>query len=235
MEEGTAGIGEAGALINKAHAPAGLDITKGLAMAQRSALKKAQLEAAAAAKADAAAASMNKYRTLKTGMYKDESVNKAAQQEGTRLQNEMNIAAKNRDYVKMNQLAQESEFLHSDFTIKDKFLGSLAPDNKKVNTTEMLVAARKGELPQYLQTQSPLIQKYFVPDAEGNLIVSRPDKFKFDEAYDKVVSSLGPDFVDMKAAAYNKIKMTKRVPPEVLHQRAQAFVEQNEAASNALL
>lgn len=236
MEEGTAGIGEAGALINKAHAPVGLDITRGIQMAQSHALKKAQLEAAAAAKADAAAAAMNKYRTLKTGMYKDESVNKAAQQEGIRLQNEMNIAAKNRDYVKMNELSQESEFLHANLAVKDRFLVSLAPDDKKVDTTEMLVAAREGKLSEYLKTQSPLIQKskYFKPDAEGNIILNRPDKFKFDEAYDKIVSSLGSNYVDMNAAAYGKIKMTKRVPPEELYQRAQAFVEQNEAGTNAL-
>lgn len=236
MEEGTAGIGEAGALINKAKAPTGMDITRGIQMAQSHALKKAQLEAAAAAKADAAAAAMNKYRTIKTGMYKDESVNKEAQQEGIRLQNEMNIAAKNRDYVRMNELAQQSEFLHANLAVKDKFLVSLAPDDTKVDTSGMLVAARKGELPQYLQTQSPLIQKskYFRPDAEGNIILNRPDKFNFDKAYDEVVSKLDPDYIDMKAAAFNKIKMTKRVPPEILHQRAQAFVEQNEAASNAL-
>ena len=236
MVDSTAGIGEAGALINRANAPTGMDITRGLQMAQSRGLKKAQLEAAAAAKAEAAAAAMNKYRTLKTGMYKDESVNKAAQQEGIRLQNEMNIAAKNRDYVKMNELSQESEFLHANLAVKDRFLVSLAPDDKKVDTTEMLVAAREGKLPEYLKTQSPLIQKskYFKPDAEGNIILNRPDKFDFDKAYDLVVSKLGSNYVDMKAADYGKIKMTKRVPPEVLHQRAQAFVEQNEAGTNAL-
>lgn len=78
MAESTAGIGEAGALINKASAPSGMDITRGLQMAERTALKKAQMEAAKEAKKQAKMAAMDKYRTIKTGLYKDPSVNEEA-------------------------------------------------------------------------------------------------------------------------------------------------------------
>ena len=53
MADNTAGIGVAESLINKATPPRDMAITKGLQMAQQNALKKAQLEAAAAAKRQA--------------------------------------------------------------------------------------------------------------------------------------------------------------------------------------
>jgi hypothetical protein len=45
---------------------------------------------------------------------------------------------------------------------------------------------------------------------------------------------LGSDYVDSKAAAFDKIKMTKRVPPEVLRERAAAFILNDQDAAAAL-
>ena len=61
MADNTAGIGVAESLINKATPPRDMAITKGLQMAQQNALKKAQLEAAAAAKLQARKDALSKY------------------------------------------------------------------------------------------------------------------------------------------------------------------------------
>jgi hypothetical protein len=234
MAESTAGIGEAGALINRAKAPATMDITRGLQIAESSALKKAQIEAARDAKKQSRAAALDKYRTIKTGLYKDESVNKKAQKLGIELQNEMDAAIKSGDMTKIGQIEQRANFLEGDLKIEDAFLTSLAPNDKKVDTTPMLVAARSGTLNDYIKTESPLIQKYFAPDEQGNVILRRPDKYNLDKSYDKAVTSLGANYVDMTAAAYDKVKMTKRVPSEVLRERAAALVLNDQNVSNAL-
>lgn len=234
MAESTAGIGEAGALINRAKAPATMDITRGMQMAESSALKKAQLEAAKEAKKQAKMAAMDKYRTVKAGKYKNESVNKEAQTIARQMQYEMADAIDSGDVVKQSELRQNIDFLDADLKVKDTFLTSLRPNNKKVDTTEMYKAAAQGKLPEYLQTESPLIQKYFDQNEEGLPIVNRPDKYNLDKAYDRLVTSLGSDFVDTKAAAFDKIKMTRRVPAEVLRERAAAFILNDENASQAL-
>ena len=234
MAESTAGIGEAGALVNRAKAPATLDITRGIQMAESNALKKAQLEAAKEAKRQAKIAAMDKYRTIKIGLYKDPSVTSKAQRLAKDLQNEMEAAANSGDINKVSQLNQNLEFLKGDLKLEDAFLTSLAPNDKKVDTGDMLKAARQGKLPEYLQTESPLIQKYFDQDAEGFPLVIRPNKYNLDKAYDRVVASLGSDYVDSKAAAFDKIKMTKRVPPAVLRERAAAFILNDQDAAAAL-
>ncbi len=234
MAESTAGIGEAGALINKASAPSGMDITRGLQMAERTALKKAQMEAAKEAKKQARQAQLDKYRTVKTGLYKDPSVNEKAQKLGRELQSEMYEAINSGDMTKVGQLNQDIEFLKNDLKIEDNFLLSLAPDNNKVDTKDMLIAARQGKLDEYIQNESPLIQKYFTQDAGGFPIVVRPNKYNLDKAYDKAVASLGEDYVDYKAAAFDKIKMTKKVPPAILRERAAALVLNDAEVSAAL-
>jgi hypothetical protein len=234
MAESTAGIGEAGALVNRAKAPATMDITRGIQMAESNALKKAQLEAAKEAKKQAKMAAMDKYRTIKTGLYKDPSVNEEAKRLGRELGYEMEAAVNSGDINKVSRLNQDLEFIKGDLKIKDAFLTSLAPNDKKVDTGDMLKAARQGKLPEYLQTESPLIQKYFDQDAEGFPLVIRPNKYNLDKAYDRVVASLGSDYVDSKAAAFDKIKMTKRVPPAVLRERAAAFILNDQDAAAAL-
>jgi hypothetical protein len=119
MAESTAGIGEAGALVNRAKAPATMDITRGIQMAESNALKKAQLEAAKEAKKQAKMAAMDKYRTIKTGLYKDPSVNEEAKRLGRELGYEMEAAVNSGDINKVSRLNQDLEFLKGDLKIKD--------------------------------------------------------------------------------------------------------------------
>lgn len=234
MAESTAGIGEAGALINRAKAPATMDITRGIQMAESSALKKAQLEAAKEAKKQAKMAAMDKYLTFKGGLYKDPSVNEEAKKLGEDFYKKAAIAKESGDVNELIKLTQDFDFIKNDLKIKDTFLTSLAPNDKKVDTGDMLKAARSGKLNEYLKTESPLVQKYFEQDEQGFPIVLRPNKYNLDKAYDRLVASLGSDFVDTKAAAFDKIKMTRRVPAEVLRERAAAFILNDENASQAL-
>lgn len=234
MAESTAGIGEAGALINRATPPSTLDITRGLQMAENTALKKAQLEAVRETKRQSAQAALNRYRTFKSGMYKDPSVNERAKKIAQDLQYEMLDAYKAGDQSKMEELKQNAEFLQSDLKIEDNFLTSLAPNNKKVDTSDILKAARAGKLNEYLQNESPLIQKYFDQDEQGYPIVIRPDVYNLDKAFDKLVSSLPPEYVDMKSAGYGKVKITKKVPSSILRERAASFVLNDEAGNAAL-
>jgi hypothetical protein len=234
MAESTAGIGEAGALINRAKAPATMDITRGMQMAETSALKKAQLEAAKEAKKQAKMAAMDKYLTFKGDLYKNSSVNEKAKKIGEDFYKKAAIAREYGDVNELIKLKQDFDFIKTDLKIDDNILTSLKPNNKQVDATDMYKAADKGKLPEYLQTASPLIQKYFDQDEQGFPIVNRPNKYNLDKAYDQIVKSLGPDFVDAKEAAFDKIKMTKRVPAEELRKRAVASIINDERLSEAL-
>lgn len=234
MAESTAGIGEAGALINRATPPSTLDITRGLQMAENTALKKAQLEAARETKRQSAQAALNKYRTFKSGMYKDPSVNERAKKIAQDLQYEMLDAYKAGDMNKIAELQQNAEFIQSDLKIEDNFLSSLTPNNKKVDTSDILKAARAGKLNEYLQNESPLIQKYFDQDEQGYPIVIRPDVYNLDKAFHNLVSSLSPDYIDAKPYGVGKIKVKKKIPSSDLRERAESFVLNDEAGNAAL-
>jgi len=75
MAEETAGIGEAGALVNRATAPQDMAITKGIIQSQNNALKKAQMEAKKLAAIDAIKEKQGKYLSqVGIGKYKNQSV-----------------------------------------------------------------------------------------------------------------------------------------------------------------
>ena len=224
MAESTAGIGEAGALVNRAKAPATMDITRGIQMAENNALKKAQLEAAKEAKKQAKIAAMDKYRTVRAGKYKNESVNKEAQTIARQMQYEMADAIDSGDMTKISELNQNIDFLDADLKVKDALLTSLRPNNKQVDTTEMYKAAAQGKLPEYLQTESPLIQKYFDQNEEGLPIVKRPENYNLNKAYDEIVARVPKEYIDMSPTSFGKIKLTQKVPAQVLRQSAATAV-----------
>jgi len=75
MAEETAGIGEAGALVNRATAPQDMAITKGIIQSQNNALRKAQMEAKKLAAIDAIKEKQGKYLSqVGIGKYKNQSV-----------------------------------------------------------------------------------------------------------------------------------------------------------------
>jgi len=75
MAEETAGIGEAGALVNRATAPQDMAITKGIIHSENNALKKAQMEAKKLAAIDAIKEKQGKYLSqVGIGKYKNQSV-----------------------------------------------------------------------------------------------------------------------------------------------------------------
>lgn len=233
MEEGTAGIGEAGALINRANAPTGMDITRGLQMADRNALKRAQLEAAQAAKKEAKTAAIEKFSTIQPGKFKDPSVNEESKKLALDTYAEMSLAAESGDYSRITKAQLDYALKQTDLAIKDKFMSDLAPDNKKVDTKGMLIAAREGKLPEYLQNESPLVQRYFTPDDNGNIIIRRPAKYDLNEAYKKEIKREMKDFL-LSSAPFSKIKLTKKVPVATLNQTAENIVNNDENANSAL-
>jgi hypothetical protein len=130
MVDSTAGIGAAGALINRASAPSTMDITRGIQMAESKALKKAQADAAKAAKADSKAAAMAKMSRVNTGKYKNLGVAKEAEKSAYDLMSKKAIALESGDYVSSAQLDIEADYLGNYLASKDNAISTLKSPKK---------------------------------------------------------------------------------------------------------
>jgi hypothetical protein len=182
MEEGTAGIGEAGALINKAKAPAGLDITKGLAMAQSSALKKAQLEAARAYKVEAIKARMLKTSEINPGIYDNSGVARRAYDKGLNLNADLYMAHSSGDPSAIiqakNNAGREINILRNE----DKAVTALKAKTKYDYMNKAASALDKGDreaASKYSKPYAPLI----LTNEYGDIEVVAPDAVDFNKIY----------------------------------------------------
>jgi hypothetical protein len=192
MAESTAGIGEAGALINKASAPSGMDITRGLQMAERTALKKAQAEAAKLAKAQTAArnkaAAIEKASTVNTGKFKNLGVAKEAEKLANDLYTEFYLAYETgdsqREYIARNKSAYLGNYLAS----KDNAISTLKSPKKydyAKKAGELINAGKEEEAAKYNKPYAPV----FAIGEMGDYIVDVPDAVDLNKLYSNVLKS----------------------------------------------
>lgn len=188
MAESTAGIGEAGALINKASAPSGMDITRGLQMAERTALKKAQAEAAKEAKKQAKAASVAKMARVDTGKFKNLGVAKEAKERAFDLSARKAIALESGDYVSDAKLDIEADYLGNYLASKDNAISTLKSPKKysyanKVG--ELIDSGKEEEAAKYNKAYAPV----FVKGEMGDYIVEVPDAVDLNKVYSTVLKN----------------------------------------------
>jgi hypothetical protein len=220
MVESTAGIGAAGALINRASAPSTMDITRGIQMAESKALKKAQADAAKAAKADSKAAAMAKMSRVNTGKYKNLGVAKEAEKSAYDLMSKKAIALESGDYVSSAQLDIEADYLGNYLASKDNAISALKSPKKydyAKKAGELINAGKDEEAAKYNKPYAPV----FVRGEMGDYIVEAPDAVDLNKVYSNVLKNAFRNeisFASLQDAATNtdnysiKRKMT---PQEV--------------------
>ena len=207
MAESTAGIGEAGALVNRAKAPATMDITRGMQMAENSALKKAQLEAAKAAKAQTAArnkaAAIEKASTVNTGKFKNLGVAKEAEKLANDLYTEFLLAYETGDYERESRGKIKSAYLGNYLASKDEAISTLKSPKKydyAKKAGELINAGKEEEAAKYNKPYAPV----FVKGEMGDYIVEVPDAADLNKVYSSVLKNAFRDeisFASLKDAA----------------------------------
>lgn len=192
MAESTAGIGEAGALINKASAPSGMDITRGVQMAERTALKKAQAEAAKLAKAQTAArnkaAAIEKASTVSTGKFKNLGVAKEAEKLANDLYTEFLLASETGDSQRENIAKNKTVYLGNYLASKDNAISTLKSPKKydyAKKAGELINAGKEEEAAKYNKPYAPV----FAIGEMGDYIVDVPDAVDLNKLYSNVLKS----------------------------------------------
>jgi hypothetical protein len=203
MAESTAGIGEAGALVNRAKAPATMDITRGIQMAESNALKKAQLEASKAAKAQAKAASIAKMSRVDTGKFKNLGVAKEAKERALDLSTRKALAFESGDYVSDAKLDIEADYLYNYFASKDNAISTLKSPKKHDYANkagELINAGKEEEAAKYNKPYAPV----FIKGEMGDYNVEVPDVEDLNKVYSSVLKNAFRDeisFASLKDAA----------------------------------
>ena len=157
MADNTAGIGVAESLINKATPPRDMAITKGLQMAQQNALKKAQLEAAAAAKRQARMDALGKHMTVETGQFKNKSVQEKAAKIGREAILKMYEAGD--DYGAITRTKFDAENQIKGLHAEDDILTQLGDDKTFVDAKDARRAIEQGKFNEWYSQQHPLKQR----------------------------------------------------------------------------
>jgi len=188
MVDTTAGIGEAGALINRVNAPTGMDITRGIQMAERNDLRKAQIEAAKAAKAQARAASIAKASRVDIGKFKNLGVAKEAEKIANDLYTEFSLALESGDYESQAKSKARATYLRDYLASKDNAISELKSPKKydyanKVG--ELINSGKEEDAAKFNKAYAPV----FVKGQLGDYIVEVPDATDLNKVYSNVLKS----------------------------------------------
>ena len=203
MAESTAGIGEAGALINRAKAPATMDITRGIQMAESSALKKAQLEAAKAAKKQALEEKMSKYARTNLGKFKNVGVAKEAKEKALELFSKKKMALESGNYDLENELDIETDYVGNYLASKDNAISTLKSPKKydyANKAGELINAGKEEEAAKLNKAYAPI----FIKGELGDYSVEVPDSVDLNKVYSSVLKNAFRDqisFASLKDAA----------------------------------
>lgn len=238
MAEATAGIGEAGALVNKATAPHDMAITKGLMYREQNDLKKAAAEAQKLAKQEAMQEKIAQHLYVSQPKLKY----KSSQDElHNALKKEYaDLALSGGNGVDVWEKKANLQGRVNDILRKDNLKWQFDPSNREnanvLNYEGAKEALDKGEesFTKYVEGLHPLQQRHISVDENGDIIADKPKKLDLNKLYDQQVADLPPDILDMKKLALGQIKITKKIPEDVLIQKAYNLAHNDETYSKNL-
>ena len=203
MAESTAGIGEAGALVNRAKAPATMDITRGIQMAENSALKKAQLEAAKAAKTQALQDRMLKLSTVDIPNLKNEGVIKEAQKFGLEAGSRLYQASMSGNPQEIIKVQSEIRLGTQLLPVKDNAISELKSSKKYDYVNKIGRDLDVGKLDEASKLNKPYAPVFSVSEL-GTYNVLAPDASDLNKVYSSVLKNAFRDeisFASLKDAA----------------------------------
>lgn len=194
MAEETAGIGEAGALVNRATAPQDMAITKGIIQSQNNALRKAQMEAKKLAAIDAMKEKQSKYLSqIGIGQYKNQSIQNKANEKGKESLARLAMVFGNpqEEYNVINEHVAFANDLH----IADEYLTSLEPKIGVISLKGAKEAVEKGKGEEWFNSQSELVKPY-IKDADGIIKAPNIKEIPLYKLWETEASHIGKEIID---------------------------------------
>lgn len=232
MAESTAGIGEAGALINRAKAPATMDITRGIQMAESSALKKAQLEAAKEAKKQALQDRMLKFSTVDIPNLKNEGVIKEAQKFGLDASSKLYqayMSGSPQEIIKtQNDIRLGTQLL----PVKDAAISDLKSSKKYDYVNKIGRDLDAGKLEEAYKLNKPYAPVFSVSEL-GTYNVLAPDKIDLNAKYSKSIRDYGKNLIEYKeladqVAGTDNYLLSRKMRPEEIDAATANFLKDSE-------
>jgi hypothetical protein len=225
MAEETAGIGEAGALVNRATAPQDMAITKGIIQSQNNALRKAQVEARKLAAIDAMKEKQSKYLSqIGIGKYENQIVQDESNADSVKTMAELATVSGNpkEEYRVINEYTQRER----NRGIKDNSISVLNPTKNKgyITFDDAYNIAKKN--PQELQTwanRRPFLEKkHLLNPSSGEFVAPVIPKKNLALVFQKAKDDLNLDYAikDIASKGRGMNVITSEIPIEAIKDKA---------------
>jgi hypothetical protein len=223
MAEETAGIGEAGALVNRATAPQDMAITKGIIQSQNNALRKAQVEARKLAAIDAMKEKQSKYLSqVGIGKYENQIVQDESNADSVKTMAELATVSGNpkEEYRVINEYTQRER----NRGIKDNSISVLNPTKNKgyITFDDAYNIAKKN--PQELQTWANsrhfLEKKHLLNPSSGEFVAPVIPKKNLALVFEKAKDDLNYAFKDIASKGRGMNVITSEIPIEAIKSKA---------------
>jgi hypothetical protein len=206
MAEETAGIGEAGALVNRATAPQDMAITKGIIQSQNNALRKAQVEAKKLAAIDAMKEKQSKYLSqIGIGKYENQIVQDESNADSVKTMAELATVSGNpkEEYRVINEYTQRER----NRQIKNNYLEDLKPKMGVISLKGAKEAVEKGKGEEWFNTQSELVKPY-IKDADGIIKAPNIKEIPLYKIWETEAAKIGKEIVDIAILGDGKKSFT---------------------------
>jgi hypothetical protein len=223
MAEETAGIGEAGALVNRATAPQDMAITKGIIHSENNALRKAQMEAKKLAAIDAMKEKQSKYfNQIGIGKYENQIVQDEANSDAAKTIAELATVSGNpkEEYNVITEYTQRER----NRGIKDNSISVLNPTKNKgyITFDDAYNIAKKN--PQELQTWAnsrPFLEKkHLLNPSSGEFVAPVIPKKNLALVFEKAKDDLNYAFKDIASKGRGMNVITSEIPIEAIKDKA---------------
>lgn len=202
MAEETAGIGEAGALVNRATAPQDMAITKGIIQSQNNALRKAQMEAKKLAAIDAIKEKQGKYLSqVGIGKYKNQSVLDKVKEKAKETSAKIYDAAGNQQAI--YEAIGDYEGYERDASILDNYLEDFNYKKGFLRLEGAKKAIENNKTEDWINKQHELV-KPLIKDENGMLENPQVEELQLGTEFEQAARLTPRTFLEQKEIGNSK-------------------------------
>jgi hypothetical protein len=218
MAEETAGIGEAGALVNRATAPQDMAITKGIIHSENNALRKAQMEAKKLAAIDAIKEKQGKYLSqVGIGKYKNQSVLDKVKEKAKETSAKIYDAGGNQQTI--YEAIGDYEGYERDASILDNYLEDFNYKKGFLRLEGAKKAIENNKTEDWINKQHELV-KPLIKDENGMLQNPQVEELQLGTEFEQAARLTPRTFLEQKEIGNSKSRFVMQASDEAVQTTA---------------
>jgi len=218
MAEETAGIGEAGALVNRATAPQDMAITKGIIHSENNALRKAQMEAKKLAAIDAIKEKQGKYLSqVGIGKYKNQSVLDKVKEKAKETSAKIYDAGGNQQTI--YEAIGDYEGYERDASILDNYLEDFNYKKGFLRLEGAKKAIENNKTEDWINKQHELV-KPLIKDENGMLENPQVEELQLGTEFEQAARLTPRTFLEQKEIGNSKSRFVMQASDEAVQTTA---------------